>query len=130
MTPMNGYQQYQKSRVMTASPAELVLMLYDGAIKFVNIAMTAIDENDIEKAHVNIRKADNIVEELQGSLNHKYPVWKDFDQVYSYLRERLMWANVKKDKEILQECLDHLHTMRDTWREVMKTTKNGSTVVA
>ena len=55
---------------------------------------------------------------------------KDFDNVYTYLRDRLMWANLKKDPEILDECLDIMHTMRDTWKEVMKRTKNGSSGVA
>ena len=130
MLKSEGYQTYQNSKVMTASPAELTLMLYDGAIKFTNIAMSAIENNDIEKAHNNIRKADAIIEELQCTLNHKYPVADDFDKVYSYLRDRLMWANIKKDKDILNECLEHMHTMRDTWVQVMKNNKAGGTVVA
>ena len=81
----NAYQQYANNKVMTASPAELTLMLYDGAIKFVNIAMDAIDKNDIEKAHANIRKADLIIEEFQITLDRKYEVAKDFDQVYKYI---------------------------------------------
>lgn len=130
MLKSEGYQTYQNSKVMTASPAELTLMLYDGAIKFANIALSAIENNDIEKAHNNIRKADAIIEELQCTLNHKYPVADDFDKVYSYLRDRLMWANIKKDKDILNECLEHMHTMRDTWVQVMKNNKAGGTVVA
>ncbi|MBQ8625677.1 MAG: flagellar protein FliS, partial [Agathobacter sp.] len=54
MTPTNGYAAYANSKIMTASPAELTLMLYDGAIKFANIAIAAIEKNDIEKAHNNI----------------------------------------------------------------------------
>jgi flagellar protein FliS len=130
MLKSEGYKTYQNSKVMTASPAELTLMLYDGAIKFANIALSAIENNDIEKAHNNIRKADAIIEELQCTLNHKYPVADDFDKVYSYLRDRLMWANIKKDKDILNECLEHMHTMRDTWVQVMKNNKAGGTVVA
>ena len=126
MNAANGYAAYKNSKVMTASPAELTLMLYDGAIRFCNIAMSAIDENDIQKAHTNIRKADAILEEFQLTLDHKYEVAEDFDKVYKYLRERLMWANVKKDKEILEEVLVHLRTMRDTWKEVIDKTKIGS----
>ncbi|MBP7059202.1 MAG: flagellar export chaperone FliS [Lachnospiraceae bacterium] len=126
MNAANGYAAYKNSKVMTASPAELTLMLYDGAIRFCNIAMSAIDENDIQKSHTNIRKADAILEEFQLTLDHKYEVAEDFDKVYKYLRERLMWANVKKDKEILEEVLVHLRTMRDTWKEVIDKTKIGS----
>ena len=128
MALKNGYAQYQSSKLLTASPAELTLMLYEGAIKFCNIAIVACENKDIEKAHNNIRKTDRIIEEFQLTLDHKYPVADDFDAVYSYLRERLLEANLKKDPEILEEVLGHLRTMRDTWKEVMKQTNNGMAV--
>lgn len=121
-----GYAAYANNKVMTASPAELTLMLYDGAIKFCNIAIRAIEEGDVEKAHNNIVKVENIIDEFRATLNHKYAVAEDFENVYVYLRERLSLANRKKDKEILEEVLKHLRTMRDTWKEVMKETNNGT----
>ncbi len=121
-----GYAAYANNKVMTASPAELTLMLYDGAIKFCNIAIRAIEEGDVEKAHNNIVKVENIIDEFRATLNHKYKVAEDFENVYAYLRERLTTANMKKDKEILEEVLKHLRTMRDTWKEVMKETNNGT----
>lgn len=121
-----GYAAYANNKVMTASPAELTLMLYDGAIKFCNIAIRAIEEGDVEKAHNNIVKVENIIDEFRATLNHKYVVAEDFENVYVYLRERLSLANMKKDKEILGEVLKHLRTMRDTWKEVMKETNNGT----
>lgn len=63
---------------------------------------------------------ENIIAEFQATLDHKYAVAEDFDNVYRYLQERLIQANIKKDKEILEEVLGHLRTMRDTWKEVMK----------
>ena len=128
MLTNQGYAAYANSKVMTASPAELTLMLYEGAIKFCNIAILAIEEKDVSKAHNNIMKVERIIEEFQATLDHKYPVAKDFDSVYSYLMVRLQEANVKKDKEILEEVLKHLRTMRDTWKEVMKLTANGNKV--
>ena len=121
-----GYAAYANNKVMTASPAELTLMLYDGAIKFCNIAIRAIEEGDVEKAHNNIVKVENIIDEFRATLNHNYAVAEDFENVYVYLRERLSLANMKKDKEILEEVLKHLRTMRDTWKEVMKETNNGT----
>ena len=120
MIANKGYAAYANNKITTASPAELTLMLYEGAIKFCNIAIAAIEEKDIQKAHNNIMKVQNIIQEFQATLNHKYPVAKDFDNVYSYLQERLVRANIKKDAEILQEVLGHLRTMRDTWKEVMR----------
>ena len=90
MTMNNGYAAYQNSKIMTASPAELTLMLYEGAIKFCNIAIMGIEENNIQKAHTNIVKVENIIEEFQATLNHKYQVAKDFENVYKYLQERLV----------------------------------------
>lgn len=125
MTLQNGYSQYSNSKVMTASPAQLTLMLYEGAIKFCNIAIVAIENNDIAKAHNNIRKVENIITEFRATLNFKYPVAQDFENVYAYIYDRLVEANIKKDKEILEEVLGHLRTMRDTWKEVMVLAKRN-----
>ena len=123
MAPMNQYAQYNNSKILTASPAELTLMLYEGAIKFTNIAIMAIEKNDIEKAHNNIKRVERIIEEFRSTLAHKYPVAEDFDRVYVYLLQRLFEANIKKDKEILEEVNTHLRSMRDTWKEVMAANK-------
>lgn len=121
MATMNGaYAQYNTSKILTASPAELTLMLYEGAIKFCNIAIIGVENKDIQKAHDNIIKTQRIIEEFQITLNHDYPIAKDFDTVYNYLLKRLRLANAKKDKDILEEVLGHLRTMRDTWKEVMR----------
>lgn len=126
MNNLKGYAAYANSKIMTATPAELTLMLYEGAIKFCNIAIMGIEEKDIEKTHNNIKKVENIITEFQVTLDHKYPVADDFDNVYKYLKDRLQEANVKKDKDILEEVLGHLRTMRDTWKEVMKLSVNQS----
>lgn len=119
MIANQGYAAYNNSKLMTASPGELTLMLYEGAIKFCNIAIAAIEHNDIQKAHTNIVKVENIIEEFRATLDHKYPVAEDFEKVYVYIYDRLVEANMKKDKDILEEVLKHLRTMRDTWKEVM-----------
>ena len=119
----NAFAQYNNNKIMTASPAELTLMLYEGAIKFCNIAIVGIEQGNIQKSHDNIMKTQRILEEFQITLNHKYEVAKDFDAVYSYLIGRLREANVKKDASILEEVLGHLRTMRDTWKDVMQASK-------
>ena len=120
MPVQNPYEQYQINKIMTASPAEITLMLYEGAIKFCNIAIMAIDQKDMEKAHTNIMKTQRIIEEFRNTLDRKYAVAEDFDRIYVYVLRRLFEANVNKDKEILEEVNTHMRSLRDTWKEVMK----------
>ncbi len=120
MSLPNKYEQYNNNKIMTASPAELTLMLYEGAIKFCNIAIMGVEQKDISKAHTNIVKTEKIVDYLRATLNMKYPVAQEFENIYVYLGRRLVEANLKKDKEILEEVCEHLRSVRDTWKEVMR----------
>ncbi len=120
MALTNAYAQYNNSKVLTATPAELTLMLYEGAIKFCNIAIVAIENKDIAKAHNNIIRTERIIDHLRGTLDMKYPVAKDFERIYAYLSNKLIEANTKKDKEVLEEICTHLRSVRDTWKEVMR----------
>ena len=120
MPVQNPYGQYQRNKVLTATPAEVTLMLYEGAIKFCNIAIMAIENNEMEKAHNNIMKTQRIIEEFRNTLDRQYEVAEDFDRIYVYVLRRLFEANVRKDKEILEEVNGHLRSLRDTWKEVMK----------
>lgn len=125
-----GYDQYLRSKIMTASKGELTLMLYDGAIKFCNMAIMCIEKKDISGAHTNIKKTEAIIEEFQATLDDKYPVANDFKKVYDYIYTRLVEANLKKDTEILKEVLSHLRVMRDTWKEVIHTAHGQGTAVS
>ena len=117
---MNAAQLYQGNRINTASPAELTLMLYDGAIRFCNIAIGALEKDDRQKANTNLIKAQKIIVEFRSTLDFKYPVAKQFDIVYDYIYRRLVEANINKDKEIAEEALRYIREMRDTWKEVMR----------
>ena len=116
----NKMSEYQRNAILTASPAELTLMLYEGAIKFCNIAKMAIEKNDIQKAHDNIKRAQDIITEFRVTLDRKYPVWEDFERVYDYIYRKLVDANMHKNMEDLDEALKYIKEMRDTWKEVMR----------
>ena len=109
MPARNPFAEYTTNKILTASPAEVTLMLYEGAIKFCNIAIVSIEHGEIEKAHLNIKKTQRIIEEFRNTLDHKYPVAEDFDRIYVYLLQRLLQANIT-----------HLRSVRDTWKEVMR----------
>ena len=116
----NRMSDYQKNAILTATPAELTLMLYEGAIKFCNLAKMAIEKGDVQKAHTNLKRAQDIITEFRITLDRKYPVWEDFERVYDYIYRKLVEANMHKDMEALDEALKYIREMRDTWKQVMK----------
>lgn len=121
----NPYAKYQDSKILTASPAELTLMLYEGIIKFTNIGITAIENREFQKANTNIMKAERIVDHLSATLNDKYPVSKDFLNVYDCIMQALIQGNMRKDVAELERALEYSRMIRDTWKDVMKTVEKG-----
>ncbi|SHI39062.1 flagellar export chaperone FliS [Lutispora thermophila] len=128
MVTANPYQQYQQNVVNTSTPQELTLMLYNGLVKFLNLGILAIEEKNLQGAHSNIIKAQNIIEEFMCTLNMDYDVSKNLYSIYEYMNRRLIDANIKKDKEILKEVLDFAKDLRDTWAQAMKLAKGSQTV--
>ncbi|WP_242826822.1 flagellar export chaperone FliS [Butyrivibrio sp. NC3005] len=120
---MAQYGNSSKNKVLAAQPADLTLMLYDGAIKFTELAIMAVDEKNVPDANTNIQKVEKIITYLRETLDLKYQVSQDFENMYVYLYQRLVEANIKKDTEILKEVKEHLISIRDTWKQVM--IKNG-----
>lgn len=120
MPPTNAASLYQGTKINTAAPAELTLMLYDGAIKFCNIALLGLEKSDYEKASTYIIKVQNIITEFRSTLDFKYATAKDFDMIYEYVYGLLVQSNIKKDKALLEEALAQIRNMRDLWKEVMR----------
>ncbi|MCA1055313.1 flagellar export chaperone FliS [Rossellomorea aquimaris] len=116
----NPYTAYQNNSVNTASPGELTLMLYNGSLKFLNIAKKAIEDKNIELKNTNIQKVQAIVNELMVTLNMDLEVSKNMMSLYDYLNRRLAEANVKNDLSILEEIEEFLTDFRDTWKQVVQ----------
>ncbi|SEN64984.1 flagellar export chaperone FliS [Paenibacillus sp. OV219] len=112
------HQAYQRNSVQTASPAALIFMLYDGAIRFTKAGIEGIKSRKYDVANTNLKKAQSIVHELIASLNFDYPISKNLAQVYEYLLHQLIQANMKKDANHAEEVLAHLEGLRDTWKQV------------
>ena len=118
----NPYQKYQQNQVETASPAKLLLMLYNGALRFVKAAREGIREKDMEKANHNIGKAQDIVVELMTSLDMEQgEISRNLYSLYDFVNTRLLEANIKKDENILSEAENILQELRDTWQEASLT---------
>lgn len=125
----NAAKAYGNNKITTASQAELTLMLYDGAVKFCNIAVAALEKRDYETVNINIQKCRNIIVELKTTLNHKYPVADDFERLYDYIFALLTEANMKKDIEILQRAQSEIKDIRDIWKQIMGCTKGPQLIL-
>ena len=125
MTLMNAYAQYNNSKVLTASPQELTKMLYDGAIKFCNIAQIGLEKGDERKFTTNLVKVENIIDYLNSTLDMKYPVAKDFENVYNLMLGLCVDADMHREyaEENMAKVNKFLHTMRDTWVQAMAMSK-------
>lgn len=120
---MNPYlNQYKRAQVQTATPEQILIMLYDGAIKFLNQAKLHINNKDIEQSHVNIIKAQRIITEFMSSLDMELggEMAKNLFNLYEYLHYRLVQANIKKDIAAIDEVLEHLRSLKGTWEEAIK----------
>lgn len=120
----NPYAKYANNKVLTASPAELTLMLYEGAIKFCNLAKIDMEQGEYGNSMQHIQKARKIIVELQSTLDFKYEVAKDFDAIYTYIYNLMVQTNTQHDEEALEEILLQLRELRDIWKKIMQQAKH------
>jgi flagellar protein FliS len=128
---MNNLQRekYLKQSMQTIPPAQLLIMLYDGAIRFTKLAIESIENKNFIEAHKNIIKVQDIVQEFIITLDRKAPVAEGLLKLYDYFYYLLVQANVKKDAKPLQEVLGYLTELKETWgqaaRLALQTAKVG-----
>lgn len=126
MTNIDAYQQYQQNAINCAGRGQLTLMLYNGAVNFVRQGIQHVNNKKIEGAHKSILRAQEIIAYLDETLAPEYEVSHSLALLYDYMNRRLMEANVKKDRTILEEVLGLLEVLRDTWAEAIKLAGAGS----
>lgn len=119
----NALNQYKQNTVLTATPEELTLMLYDGGIKFMNIGKYSIEKNETMKASNALIRAQDIVSELDASLDMNYEVADNLRNLYGFVMDKLIDANINKEIEPIEEALEIFVEMRDTWKVAMKDVK-------
>ena len=120
---MNPYlKQYQQTQVQTSSPGKILIMLYDGAIQFLNKAKVGLENKNIEETHNNIIKAQRIISEFMNTLDMKNggEIARNLHSLYEYLNFRLVQANIKKEVSYIDEVLRHLKDLKSTWEEAIK----------
>lgn len=114
-----GYQAYATNAVSTQSQGQLIIMLYDGAIKFIDKAQEGISNYQIQEAHTNIIKTQKIINELMVTLKTDTgEIAQQLLTLYQYMYQQLVQANIKKDTDILEEVKELLVGLRDTWKQI------------
>ena len=115
---------YRQQQVMTATPEALTLMLYNGAIKFINESIEASKKKEYEKANTSCIKAQNIISEFRLTLKMEYEISKNLLALYNYAYDRLVEGNMNEDITKLEEAKGILSELRDAWAQAMKAVKN------
>lgn len=118
MVMRNPQDLYRKQGVLTASPIELIVMLYDGLHKDMMLAQRAIRKRDTTGANTNLLKAQAIVRELRNSLDMSFPISKELADIYDFIMHHLVEANMKKDETKIDEALELVDELRDAWKEI------------
>ncbi|PKL30141.1 MAG: flagellar export chaperone FliS [Spirochaetae bacterium HGW-Spirochaetae-10] len=113
---------YKDTEIQTADQGKLILMLYDGAIRFLNIAIENMTPRRYDVVNTNIIKAQDIVTELMLSLNMDQggEIAQNLFNIYAYMKKRLLEGNIAKDAEILKEVVTHLNGLRSAWDELSR----------
>lgn len=114
------YKQYKQTEINTANQGKLIVMLYDGAIKFLNIALENMELKTYDIVNSNIIKAQDIITELLLALNMKDggEISMNLFNLYLYFKKRLIEANVQKNSDLIKEVVNHLKTLRETWDKI------------
>ncbi|MDH4379897.1 MAG: flagellar export chaperone FliS [Vampirovibrionales bacterium] len=118
----NLAKQYKNNEITTASPEEVLILLYEGAIRFLKIAKKGIADKDIEKTHNNLVKTQRIITEFMLTLDMEVggEIAENLYRLYEYLHYRLVHANLKKDPHAVDEVLKHLVSLKATWEQAIK----------
>ncbi len=115
-------KQYKAQQIQTATPEEILILLYEGAIRFLMVARKAIEADELEKAHNHLVKTQRIITELMLSLDMDIggEVAKNLYSLYDYLHYRLVQANLQKDVTMIDEVLEHLRALKQTWEQAIR----------
>jgi len=124
----NSATNYRNTRIQTASPGKLILLLYEGALKFCRLAINHIEDKEIEKAHNYIIKTQDIVTELNITLDIENggEIAKNLRMLYNFINRHLVKANVEKKAEYIEEVIRLLTQLYEAWETIIN--KENATV--
>ena len=121
----NAYQKYKQTSVQSASREKLLLLLYEGAIKFIKRAILACEQKDIAARGINIGRAFDIIMELNNTLDHKVggDISKNLEQLYMFICQQLTASNLKGEPQPLRDALKIIETLYQGWVEAIEKLK-------
>lgn len=125
----NAYQKYKQTSIQSASREKLLLMLYEGAIKFLKLGITAAEQKKIADRGMNIGRCYDIILELNNTLDHKVApeIAKNLEQLYMFITDKLTQGNISGDPQPLREALKVLETLYDGWVKAVEQLKKEQT---
>ena len=117
-----GVRDYKSMQILSSKPEKLILLLYDGAIKFIRQGQSAMENQQLEEAHNNLIRAQNILVELMGSLNFDKggEIASNLFRIYEFMHYTLVQANVKKEAAPLERVCEQLKRLRESWFQALK----------
>ena len=119
----NPYATYKQQSVMTMTPGQILITVYDELIKQLNIAILSFEKNDISEINRSLLKSQRIITELRTTLNFDYSISKNLDDIYIFLNGAIIDANIKKDPSKLKDILQIVQELRDAFFQADKSTR-------
>lgn len=121
----SGYQKYKNTSIQSASREKLLLMLYEGAIRYVKRAIIALEKNDRAERGLNIGRTYDIILELNNTLNHEASreIATNLEQLYMFITDQLTQANIKGERPPLDNVLRILETLYAGWSKAIEQLK-------
>lgn len=114
---------YQTNQITTATSQDLVLLLYGGGIKYLKLAINAIEQNQMEVAHNHLLRTQDVLTELELGLDMNVEIAHQLQALYIFMKEHLARANMKKDIGMIQETIELIEELRSTWKQAMEIAK-------
>lgn len=123
----NPFQSYKKTDVITANRETILIMMYDGAIRFLKKAIQASQENNLEEKNIFIGRTMDIVNELRATLNHQAgaEIAEKLEGLYEFISDRLLKGSIENNPKLLEEALGILNTLRTAWDEAINVLKTN-----
>ena len=128
MVPSRFRKEYRHNEIATSSQGRLIIMMYEGAVKFVNLAIEGVDNKDLSKKGIYINKAHDIINELSLALDMKKggEIAQKLESLYQFILHQLTLANIKSDRKARESILNVLTPLLEAWTKLLTKSNNNN----